>query len=133
MYIPCDKTFPWVPKLFTLWPWPWNLTYFLKIFNLGNSFLTRRGRAFICAFLVVRPSMLCYVWCSDLDLEGWPTLKKMTRPMTFESGVTYCCYFYIWLPPASYVVFLTTLVIFNYIQISVEIRRIVMSLYTWIF
>ena len=28
--IPCDKTFPWVPNFFTLWPWPWNLTYFKK-------------------------------------------------------------------------------------------------------
>ena len=23
MNIPCDKTFPWVPLFFTLWPWPW--------------------------------------------------------------------------------------------------------------
>ena len=30
IYIPCDKTFPWVPKVLTLWPWPWSLTYFKK-------------------------------------------------------------------------------------------------------
>ena len=30
MSIPCDKTFPWVPLFFTLWPWPWSLTHFLK-------------------------------------------------------------------------------------------------------
>ena len=93
MYIPSDKTFSWITKFFTLWPWPWRLTYFQKTltlaivsspeevglsynictflvtrhfhckkkidlvtltfdllsknFNLGHSFLTRRGRAFI--------------------------------------------------------------------------------------
>ena len=26
--IPCDKTFLLVPKFFTLWPWPWLLTFF---------------------------------------------------------------------------------------------------------
>ena len=31
MNILCDKTFPWVPLLFTLWPLPWGLTYFLKV------------------------------------------------------------------------------------------------------
>ena len=31
MNIPCDKTFPWVPLLFTLWPWPWSLTHFWKL------------------------------------------------------------------------------------------------------
>ena len=25
-----DKTFLWVPLFFTLWPWPWSLTHFLK-------------------------------------------------------------------------------------------------------
>jgi hypothetical protein len=29
--IPCDKTYPWVPKFLTLWPWSWYLTYLLKI------------------------------------------------------------------------------------------------------
>ena len=28
MCIPCDKTFPWIPKFLTQWPWPWSLTYF---------------------------------------------------------------------------------------------------------
>ena len=31
MCIPCDKTFPWVPKFLTSWPWPWSLTYFKKL------------------------------------------------------------------------------------------------------
>ena len=30
MNIPCDKTFPREPLFFTLWPWPWSLTHFLK-------------------------------------------------------------------------------------------------------
>ena len=46
----------------------------------------------------------------------------MTRPMTFESGVTYCCYFYIWLPPASYVVFLTTLVDIQVSRSKVKVK-----------
>ena len=37
--------------------------------------------------------------------------KKMTRTMTFESEGFLIVAIYIWLPPASYVVFLTTLVI----------------------
>jgi hypothetical protein len=32
MSIPCDKTFQWLPKDLSLWPWPWYLTYF----NLGH-------------------------------------------------------------------------------------------------
>jgi hypothetical protein len=28
---PWDKTFPWVPTNLTLWPWPWSLTYTLKL------------------------------------------------------------------------------------------------------
>ena len=34
MSIPCNKTFPWVPLFFTLWPWPWSLTHFLKTLTL---------------------------------------------------------------------------------------------------
>ena len=30
MYISCDNTFPWVPKVLTQRPWPWSLTYFWK-------------------------------------------------------------------------------------------------------
>ena len=30
MNIPCYKTFPWVPIFFTLWPWPWSFTHFIK-------------------------------------------------------------------------------------------------------
>ena len=44
MYIPCDKTFPWVPIFLTL---TLKFDLLLKNFNLGNSFLTRIGRAFI--------------------------------------------------------------------------------------
>ena len=38
--------------------------------------------------------------------------KKLTRTMTFESEGLLIVAIYIWLPPASYVVFLTTLVLY---------------------
>ena len=47
MYIPCDKTFPWVPKFFDQVTLTFKFDLLLKIFNLGYSVLTRRGRAFI--------------------------------------------------------------------------------------
>ena len=34
MSIPCDKTFRWVPLFFTLWPWHWSITLFLKTLTL---------------------------------------------------------------------------------------------------
>ena len=44
--IPCDKTFPWVPFFFTMWPWPWSLTIF-ENFKLANNFWTVSARALI--------------------------------------------------------------------------------------
>ena len=38
MSIPCDKTFPWVPLFFTLWPWTWRMTYILKTLTLLITF-----------------------------------------------------------------------------------------------
>ena len=34
MCIPCDKTFHMVPLFWSLWHWPWSLTYFWKILTL---------------------------------------------------------------------------------------------------
>ena len=162
MCISYDKTFPWV-HCFTLWPWPWSLTYCKKNFNLGHSLLTRRDRDFIlhmyiscnktfpmgtkffyfvtltlkfdlllknfnlghsfltirvgllyftCAFLEARPLMPYHFWPNDLDLEGWTYfLKKLSWTMTFESEGLLNVALDIWLSPASYVVFLTTLVL----------------------
>jgi hypothetical protein len=36
--IPYDKTFPWIPKVLTLWPWPWCLTCLLKTLILTVTF-----------------------------------------------------------------------------------------------
>ena len=38
MSIPCDKTFLWVPLFWTLWPWPWSMTHFLKTLTLLITF-----------------------------------------------------------------------------------------------
>ena len=38
MNISCDKTFPWGALFFTLWPWPWSLTHFLKPLTLLMTF-----------------------------------------------------------------------------------------------
>ena len=48
MSILCDKTYPWIPLFFTLWPWPWSLTHFFENFNIANKFWTVSGslRAF---------------------------------------------------------------------------------------
>ena len=67
---------------------------------------------FTCAFCVTRPKMPCHdFWPSDLDLPGSPSLKKLSWTMTVESVGLLIVAIYTWLPPASYVVFLTTLVV----------------------
>ena len=38
MSIPCDKIVPLVPLFYTLWPWPWSLTHFLKTLTLLITF-----------------------------------------------------------------------------------------------
>ena len=73
IYIPCDKTFPMGTKNFlTLLPWPWSLTYFKKKnFNLGHSFLTKRGRAFILHMYI--PCDKTFPWVPKfLTLWPWP-------------------------------------------------------------
>ena len=47
MCIPCDKTFPWVPLFFTMWPWPSCFTYFFENFKLANNFWIASARALI--------------------------------------------------------------------------------------
>ena len=89
----------------------------LKNFNLGNSFLTRRGRAFIfhicipCSkiFNAVPSTMIFDLVTLTLKLTYF--IKQLIGTMTFESEGLYIVAIYIWLPPASYVVFLTTLVL----------------------
>ena len=45
--IPCGKTFLFIPKILTLWPWPWLLTYFWKKLNLDHNFWTKSDKALI--------------------------------------------------------------------------------------
>ena len=55
--IPCGKTFLFVPKVLTLWPWPWLLTYFSKNLTLAITFESKEIRLsyYICGFLMTRP------------------------------------------------------------------------------
>ena len=88
MYVPCDKTFLFVPKVLTLWPWPWLLTYFWKNLTLAITFESKEiGLSYnSCVFFVARP--FCWYqkfWPCDHYLELWPTFEKnLTLALTFE-------------------------------------------------
>jgi hypothetical protein len=78
MCVPYDKTFLLVPKLLTLWLWPWSLTRFLKNFHFGHVFWM--VLYFICMLLVTRP----LYWSRkfwNLDLGFWRWLP----PLEFAS------------------------------------------------
>ena len=79
MSISCDKKFLKVPLFFTMWPWPWSLTYFKKNFNLANDFWTVNARVLI--FHMSIPCVKTFSWVSiflhcDLDLEFDPFFQK---------------------------------------------------------
>ena len=91
--------------------WPSDLDL-LKNFNLGNSFLTRRVRAFIFHMCIpFSKTFSALPWL--LTKWPWPWrltyfIKKMTWTMTFESE--YCCYLHM-VAAGELCSFLTTLVI----------------------
>ena len=57
MLVPCDKTFLSIPKILTLWPWPWLLTYFWKNLTLAITFEPKVIVLQYCTYLfpVTRP------------------------------------------------------------------------------
>ena len=67
MHTQLMKPFQMTPRLITMWPWPWSLTYISKNFNPCHNCWTIRGRAFVfhvyipCdkSFLIM-PSVLNY-------------------------------------------------------------------------
>ena len=76
MSIPCDKIVPLVPLFYTLWPWPWSLTHFLKTLTLLITFEQWMLELwyFTWVFLVIRPFRgYHYFLPCDLDLGVWPT------------------------------------------------------------
>ena len=97
-------------KIFDLVTLTLKFDLLLKNFNLGHSFLTRRGRTFILHICIPYDKTFLFIQ-KILTLWPWPWsltyFKKLSWTMTFESNLVAI---YIWLPPASYVVFLTTLV-----------------------
>ena len=98
--VPCDKTFLPVPKILTLWPWPWLLTYFCKNLTLAITFEPREIRLsyYRHAFLAARP--FCpyqKYWPGDLDLDFWPTFEKnLTLAIIFESKEIRLSYYTCW-------------------------------------
>ena len=122
--IPCDETFPWVPLFFTLWPWLWSLTNFLKTLNfkLAISFWKMSARALI--FHMSIPCDKTFPWV-PLFFTLWPWLwsltyflKTLTLLITFEKWVleiSYCTWAFL-LTRSSYwikIFFLVTLAIFG--------------------
>ena len=91
MWIPCEKTFLSVPKILTLWPWPWLLTFFWKNLTLTINFEPKEIELsyFTCVFLVPRPS--CW---NQIFFTSWPWpwrltyfWKNLTLTITYEPEV----------------------------------------------
>ena len=84
MSIPCDKTFQWVPLFFTLWPWPWSLTHFLKTLTLLITFeqWVLELWYFTWVFLVIRP-FRGYHYFLPCDLDD-PFFENFNLVITFE-------------------------------------------------
>ena len=81
MCIPCDKTFPLIPKFLTSWPWPWPLTYFSKTLTLAITFEWKViGLSyFTCENFPLIPKLLT-PWPSPLTYFS----KTLTLAITFE-------------------------------------------------
>ena len=81
---------------FTLWPWPYSLTYFWKNFNLGHNFHTCRDRGFnishvhsLWQYLLHRTMIFDHV---TLTLNFDLLFEKITLGMTFipkEIGLSF--------------------------------------------
>ena len=85
MSISCDKTFQWVPLFFTLWPWPWTLTHFLKTLSLLITFeqWVQELWCFTWVFLLTRP------FCGfpvTLALEFDPFFENFTLVYNLWTG-----------------------------------------------
>ena len=86
MSVSYGKTFPWVPKVLTLWPWP--LTYLLKTLTLAITFkwYVLGCWYFTWVFLVTR-SLTLWPWCLTY------LLKTLILAITFKWYVQGCWYF----------------------------------------
>ena len=80
MSILCNKTFPWIPLFFTLWPWSWSLIDFFKTLTLQITFeqLVQELWYSTWVFLVIKPFIgYHYFLPCDLDLVVWPIFWKL--------------------------------------------------------
>ena len=82
MNIPCDKSFQYVPLFFTLWPWPWSLTHFLKTWTLQITLeqWVLKLWYFTWVFLGIKP--FCgyhYFLPCDLNSKFDPFLSRLVK------------------------------------------------------
>ena len=81
--IPCGKTFLFVPKVLTLLPWPWLLTYFWKILTLAITFEPKEIGYSYYTYLFLMAIPFCQhqnFSAHDLDFNFWPCFEKLAMP-----------------------------------------------------
>ena len=93
MYSPCDNTFPFIPKVLTLWPWLWPLTYISENSNICHHFWTIRGRTFIFHLYINFDDTFLLITIKKHIPLPWPAYLKSLAFVIFleplEEGLSY--------------------------------------------
>ena len=78
--IPCDKTFPWVPLFFTLWPLKFDP--FLENFNIAYNFWTVSARVLMLYMGI--PCDKTFAWV-PFFFTLFPSPLSLTHFLNFEN------------------------------------------------